>query len=338
MFTGMKILIVAPSWVGDMTMAQSLFKQCLAKSPDSVIDVVAPQWSLPLLHRMPEVRRAVSLPVGHGQLRFLKRRAIGRSLAAEGYDWAIVTPRTWKSALVPFFAGVPRRTGYTGELRFGLINDRRCLDRKKLNQTILRLLALSMDKKEPLPPRIQYYPELTVDMRNQSMLINKLGLLKQAPAVCFCPGAEYGPAKQWPVSYFKKLAEMLIAEGYQVWTIGSGKEIELGQAIDPGNQDMYKNLCGKTSLEDTIDLLALASHAVSNDSGLMHVAAAAGINVEAIYGSSSPAYTPPLTSRANIHRLGLKCSPCFKSTCPYGHLKCLTGIYPETVLGSILAS
>ncbi len=335
-YPAMKILVVAPSWVGDMTMAQSLFKKCRSLGRDVVIDVLAPEWSLPLLCRMPEIRKAIALPAGHGQLLFFKRRAIGLSLIGEAYDWAIVTPRTWKSALVPFFAKIPRRTGYTGELRFGLINDRRHLDRKKLDKTILRLLALAGDRKAPLPPDIEFYPELSVDRENQVRLIDELGLSLEQPVVCFCPGAEYGPAKQWPVSYFRKLAEMLIAEGFQIWAMGSAKETGLGSSIDPGKGKWYKNLCGLTRLKDTIDLMAMASHVVTNDSGLMHVAAAVEARVEAIYGSSSPAYTPPLSDRADVYYLGLDCSPCYKRKCPLGHFKCLRDISPETIFEAIV--
>lgn len=334
----MKILVVAPSWVGDMTMAQSLFKKCRSDFPGAVIDVVAPEWSLPLLNRMAEIRKAVALPVGHGQLRFFKRLEIGRCLKAEGYDRAIITPRTWKSALVPFFAGIPRRTGYTGELRFGLVNDRRRLDKAKLDKTILRLLALAQEKNTPLPPEIEFYPELNVDGQNQRRLKNELELPADRPVVCFCPGAEYGPAKQWPIPFFRKLAEMLIDSGYQVWTLGSGKEVELGREIDPGKNPWYQNLCGKTRLEDTVDLMACAGHVVSNDSGLMHVAAAVGASLEAIYGSSSPYYTPPLSDRATIHYLGIECSPCYKRTCPLGHLNCLNHIYPERIFQSIMSA
>ncbi|MCF8094813.1 MAG: lipopolysaccharide heptosyltransferase II [Desulfobacteraceae bacterium] len=334
----MKILVVGPSWVGDMVMAQGLYKKIKADHPGSVIDVVAPEWSYPLISRMPEIRRPIALPVGHNRMKLSVRYRIGKELVQQKYDWAIITPRSWKSALIPFFANIPRRTGYRGEFRFGLINDSRRLDKNKLNQTILRLLALAQDKKLPLPPKIEYYPELAVDRNNQSRLIKEFGLTWEPPVVCFCPGAEYGPAKQWPAAYFRELAQMLIAEGYQVWTMGSAKEADLGCAIDPGYKSGYKNLCGMTRLEDTIDLMALASHAVSNDSGLMHVAAAAGIKLEAIYGSSSPAYTPPLSSRTNIHRIELECSPCFKSTCSYGHFKCLYEIYPEKIFKSMVSS
>ena len=334
----MKILVVAPSWVGDMTMAQSMFKSCLDKTPDALIDVVAPEWSLPLLSRMPEVHKAIALPLGHGQLKLFKRLSIGRSMAVRSYDWAIVIPRTWKSALIPFFARVPRRTGYVGEMRFGLINDLRTLDRKKLDKTLLRQLALAEEKSTPLPPPIRHYPRLSIDHGNQERLIRDLELTLDRPAVCFCPGAEYGPAKQWPVEYFRQLAELLLAEGYQIWTLGSAKEASLGEAAHPGSQAWYKNLCGLTRLEDTVDLMALASHVVTNDSGLMHVAAAVGVKLEAIFGSSSPDYTPPLSERATIHYLGLSCSPCFKRRCPHDHLSCLLDITPDRILKSIHSS
>lgn len=327
----MKILFVAPSWVGDMTMAQSLFKKCRFEYPDAVMDVVAPVWSLPLLNRMPEIRRGVALPVGHGQLQFFKRVAIGRSLVPEAYDWAIITPRTWKSALIPFFARIPKRTGFTGEMRYGLVNDRRKLDKNRLDMTVLRLLALAEEKSAVLPPRIDFYPELSIDAENQRRLVRDLGLTRKRPIVCFCPGAEYGPAKQWPIRHFRKLAGMLISDGYQVWTLGSAKEVGVGEAIGPENTEWYVNLCGKTRLEDTIDLMALAAHGVTNDSGLMHVAAASGLKIEAIYGSSSPSYTPPLTDKARVHYLGLSCSPCFERTCPLGHLNCLNHISPEQI-------
>lgn len=334
----MKLLIVAPSWVGDMTMAQSLFKECRSLDPDAVIDVVAPAWSLPLLNRMPEVRRGIALPVGHGKLGLVVRRRIGRSLVSEAYDRAIIIPRTWKSALIPFFAKIPVRTGFVGELRFGLVNDLRRLDKTRLDQTILRQLALGQDKNAALPPKVRFYPGLKVDPDNQKRLLRDLDLSLDCPLVCFCPGAEYGPAKQWPIPYYRKLAGALIDAGYQVWTLGSPKEKELGRDTRPDRPDGYQNLCGRTRLEDTIDLMDLAEHCVTNDSGLMHVAAATGTRLQAIYGSSSPHYTPPLTRQATIHYLGLACSPCFKRTCPLGHRNCLYEISPEKILESVQSS
>ena len=327
----MKILFVAPSWVGDMVMAQSLFKKLKSDFPDAIMDVLAPEWSLPIIARMPEIRNGIPFPIGHGSLQFLKRKKIGRTLAGNFYDRAIIMPTTWKSALVPFFAKIPRRTGFVGEARYGLVNDARILDENILNMTVLRYLALGQEKTDPFPPEICFSPKLDTDPVNIGRLIDTLALSLEKPVICFCPGAEYGPAKQWPVDYYRILAEMLLLAGFQVWTLGSAKETTTGDRIDPGNSKWYKNLCGKTRLEDTVDLMSLAACAVTNDSGLMHVAAASGIVVQAIYGSSSPSYTPPLTDKADIHYLGIDCSPCFKRQCPLGHLKCLREISPETI-------
>jgi len=333
----MKILIVAPAWVGDMVMAQSLFKQCLKDNPDAVIDVVAPEWSLPLLHRMSEVRQAVPLPVGHGQLKFFKRLSIGRSLIAEGYDRAIVIPRTWKSALIPFFARIPRRTGFRGEFRCGLLTDVRNLDKTLLDQTVLRYLYLGEPAETGKKPAYVPHPALSVNAENQAALISRLNLDLSQPVICFFPGAAYGPAKQWPIEYFRQLGEMLISAGYQVWIMGSANEQAIGDQIAASMGAWGINLCGRTTLIDTIDLMALAACAVTNDSGLMHVAAAVNLPLQAIYGSSTPAYTPPLSTKARIHYLGIECSPCFKRKCPYGHYNCLYGIFPEQVYQSIVA-
>lgn len=333
----MKILFVAPSWVGDMVMAHSLFRKCRNDFPDAFMDVLAPEWSLPLIARMPEIRKGIALPVGHGQMRLFKRLEAGRALAAESYDRAIVLPTTWKAALVPFFAKIPRRTGFTGEFRYGLINDMRALDKTLLNMTVLRYLALGQEKGDPLPPPIGFFPRLEPDPDNRDRLIQRLGLSPERPAICFCPGAEYGPAKQWPIEYYRELAKLLLRDGFQVWVVGSSKDASAGEAIRPESSGWYRNLCGQTRLEDTVDIMRLAAGAVSNDSGLMHVAAATGLHVQAIYGSSSPAYTPPLTDKAEIHCLLLDCSPCFRRKCPAGHLDCLTKILPMTVYQSIRA-
>lgn len=331
----MKFLFVAPSWVGDMVMAQSLFKKCRKEYPDAVMDVVAPQWSLPLISRMPEIRNGIPLPVGHGKFGLLTRISIGRALVEERYDRAIILPRTWKSALVPFFAKISRRIGFLGELRYGLVNDLRIMDKNVLTMTVLRYLALAEEKNEQFPPKIEFLPQLEIDQDNCMQLIHTLDLSMNRPVICFCPGAEYGPAKQWPINYYRILAEMLLVDGFQVWTLGSAKEAGTGDRISPGNSKWYKNLCGKTRLEDTVDLMSLAACAVTNDSGLMHVAAASGVVVQAIYGSSSPSYTPPLTHKADIHYLGIDCSPCFERQCPLGHLKCLKEIAPDTLYQSI---
>ena len=331
-----RYLIIGPSWIGDMVMAQSLFITLKQQHPDCIIDVIAPLWSLPVLKRMPEVNEGISTNVGHGEFSFFKRRKLGISLKSKQYTHAIVIPRSWKSALIPFFAGVPLRTGYRGELRFGLLNDVRFLNKGVLRQTVQRYVALGYDNNLLSAPDVPF-PALKVDQTNKSQLLNKLGLNLEKPVVCVMPGAEYGPAKQWPIEYYAELAESLVNNGWQVWVLGSKKDAALSQKIaDQSNSDVY-NLCGQTQLIDAIDLLSCASSVVSNDSGLMHVAAAVGVEVNVIYGSSTPEYTPPLTStdKKNIFYLGLSCSPCFKRVCPLGHTNCLNDIKQEDVYKKI---
>jgi heptosyltransferase-2 len=249
-----------------------------------------------------------------------------------------VLPRSWKSALVPFFANVPVRTGYRGEMRYGLLNDIRRIDNTVLTQTVQRYVAHAYDESEITvsPPDVPY-PELRMDKENKDRLLKELGLNLNRPIVGFMPGAEYGPAKQWPAEYYAQLASMLVAHGYQVWVLGSAKEQELGQRIVQGaGVDMY-NLCGKTGIVDVVDLISCAEQVVSNDSGLMHVAAAMDVRVTVIYGSSTPDYTPPLNDTAQVLYKRLPCSPCFARTCKYGHYDCLREITPEEVQVRVLS-
>ena len=327
-----KLLVVGPSWVGDMVMAQSLFRLLQNRFNGCEIDVLAPAWSHPLVRRMPEVRKAIEMPLGHGRFGLKTRWQLGRQLIAEQYDRAIVLPRSWKSAVVPLAAKIPIRTGFLGEMRYGLINDIRRLDKKQLDQTVKRYVALGLAPSASLEALAFEPPQLRVDPQNQRRVLQALGLNASQPAVALMPGAEYGPAKQWPVEHFQELARGLLGQGFQAWVIGSAKERALGDAVISSLSGAVHNLCGRTSLEDAVDLLAFATHAVSNDSGLMHVAAAVGTQVHAIYGSSSPVFTPPLTDRRVIHYQALSCSPCFKRTCPLGHYNCLRGISAEQVL------
>lgn len=327
-----KILVIGPAWIGDMVMAQSLLKLLRAASPAAVIDVVGPPWSVPIVARMPEVRRGIALAAGHGELALTERWRLGVSLRAEGYARALVLPRSFKSALVPFFARVPQRTGFATEWRAILLNDRRRLDRRLLDQTVKRFLALGLPAGAPLPPPPR--PELRIDTVNRDALLGRFGLAGSR-AVALMPGAAYGPAKQWPIERFAELAHLLVARGDEVWVLGSAGERGLGERIRAAGGQVVRNLCGDTRLEDVVDLLSAARAAVTNDSGLMHVAAAAGTRVVAIYGSSSPQFTPPLTERRAIHYLRLSCSPCFERECPLGHLRCLRDIKPADVLASL---
>ncbi len=331
----MKILVCGPSWVGDMVMAQSLFISLKHQYPEALIDVLAPPWSTPLLARMPEIRQAIELPVAHGEMGIRKRFQAGRRLAGEGYGWAIITPRSIKPALVPFFARIPQRTGYKGQARYIFINDAREMDKSKLTMTVQRQLYLGLPKNAPQPPDSIPYPSLQINNANRHRAAEGLHLDLSRPVVCFFPGAEFGPSKQWPLSYFRTLAETLAAAGYQVWIMGGPQDRSYGAEITGEGIPHVHDLIGKTSLEDAIDLISLARIAVTNDSGLMHVAAAVGVHVEALYGATTPAFTPPLTDQKSIHYLGLECSPCFERECPHGHLQCLTRILPEQVMQSI---
>ncbi|WP_069384753.1 lipopolysaccharide heptosyltransferase II [Halomonas caseinilytica] len=331
--SGERILVVGPSWVGDMVMAQSLFKTLKTRQPGAYIGVVAPAWSRPILERMEEVDEVAPLEVGHGEFGWATRCRLAGELR-DRFDRALVLPRSWKSALVPFLARIPHRTGFTGEQRYGLLNDRRRLDKSVLDQTVKRFVALGLSADEAergdfMLPR----PELRRDTANLERLRETLGLSTR-PAIAMMPGAEYGPAKQWPLPYFRELAEALVARGHEVRVFGGPKDAAAGDRIAEGLEGVH-NLCGRTRLGDAVDLLADCRQAVTNDSGLMHVAAASGTRVQAIYGSSSPAYTPPLTDDAEIHYLALECSPCFERTCPLGHTNCLNHLPPERLLRAI---
>jgi len=324
-------LVVGPSWVGDMVMAQSLFKTLAAARPRSPIDVLAPGWSLPVLARMAEVRHGIEMPAGHGQFALAARWRLGRELRRAGYARAIVLPRSLKSALVPRFAGIAERTGYRGELRYGLLNDIRELDKSLLAQTVQRYTALGLPRDAPLPPAIRQ-PELRVDVQARRAARQRLGLDDPRPVIGLMPGAEYGPAKQWPLDYYAELAAQLLRDGRQLWIFGGGKDREAGERIasaaaaaTSGGTAVH-NLAGQTSLAEAIDLIAACAAVVSNDSGLMHVAAAVGRPLVAIYGSSTPDYTPPLSDRAEILYLAIDCSPCFARVCPLGHKRCLKDI------------
>ena len=312
-------LIVGPSWVGDMVMAQALFILLKERKPGNAIDVLAPAWSLPIVARMPEVRRGITAETGHGELALGKRRRIGYELREEGYEQAIVLPRSLKSALIPWFASIPTRTGFRGESRFGLINDMRPFDRSVLDQTVKRYVALGLEPDAALPA--VPFPALAIDRQKQAAVMQSLGIATTKPVIAMMPGAEYGPAKCWPLEHFAELAALLVNDGFDVWVLGSDKDAPAGGQIAAASA--AHNLCGRTSLEDVIDLLGYVEQAISNDSGLMHVAAAVGTHVHGIYGSSSPAFTPPLTKARDIHWLDLDCSPCFERTCPLGHLRCL---------------
>ena len=335
----MKALIVAPSWIGDTVLAQPLFMRLHEHTPGLELHALAPRWVAPVLQRMPEIASVIDSPFGHGDLSLKKRWQLARDLAAENFDRVYVLPNSLKSALVPFMASIPERIGFTGESRIGLINCRHTLDKTALPEMAERFAQLAEPVGAPLPRPLPL-PQLASTPAQQDATLAKLGLSRPARLAVFCPGAEYGPAKRWPTRHFATLARELDARGYVIWMLGSPKDAPVGDEIAAQTplSDLrnLQNLCGKTSLDQAIDLIAAADFVVCNDSGLMHVAAALGRPLVAVYGSSSPGFTPPLSAKARVISLKLECSPCFKRECPLGHLDCLEKLEPQRVLEACL--
>lgn len=332
------ILVIGPSWVGDMVMAQALFIRLKVNYNNSRISVMAPDWTRPLLDRMPEVDNTISLPFKRGKLNFLARRALGKSLKTENFTSAIVLPNSFKSALIPFYAAIPRRIGWRGELRDILLTDCRKLDKSKFPLMVQRFTALADPvTDQPLLPIAN--PRLHTDPANVTLTLEEFALQPGEKILALCPGAEFGKAKQWPAEYYAAASNSLIAAGWEVWIFGSVNDTDIAQAILANIQPEYRASCvslaGKTSLAQAIDLMSLADAVISNDSGLMHIASALDKPVVALYGSTSSDFTPPLTERVKLLATDIECRPCFKRDCPYGHLRCLTELKPAEAISAI---
>ena len=330
-----KVLVMGPAWVGDMILAQSLFKQLKQQSQDCQISVAAPVWTLPLLARMPEVSHSIALPFKHGEAALLARYRLGKQLSQHAFTQAILLTNSFKSAIVPWAAGIPQRTGFKGELRYGLVNDMRPIDKSVLKQTVERFVSLGLAAGQALPtllPRTQLY----VDKQHAQALARSWQLdTNKGRILGLCPGAEFGEAKRWPAAHYAEVARHALDAGWQVWLFGSVKDQPVTSEIQSLTQQRCTDLAGKTTLGEAIDLLSLCSQVISNDSGLMHVTAALDIPLIAIYGSSDPTHTPPMTPQAVIETLALACSPCFKRTCPLGHLNCLQQLAPSRVMSHL---
>jgi heptosyltransferase-2 len=317
-------LVIAPQWIGDAVMTEPLLRRLHARGER--LTVGALPWVAPVYRAMPHVDAVIEFPFRHGGLQFKARRSLGRELQGR-FDTAYVLPNSIKSALLPFLASIPRRVGYLGEARVGLLTHR---------------LKNPKDK----PPMVAFYsalsgeaglkadrPHLALPEEEISGVLQKHGLVRGGYIV-MAPGAEFGPAKRWP--HFGGLAALL---DRPVLLLGSGKENELCEAILAQAPQLCRNLAGKTSLLEAFALIAGAGHMVSNDSGLMHVAAAFGVPQVALFGSSSPLHTPPLNAQAQVVWLKqdpdyvppLDCSPCFQRECPLGHFRCLNDVSPERI-------
>ncbi|MEY1230435.1 ADP-heptose--LPS heptosyltransferase RfaF [Proteus terrae] len=339
----MKIFVVGPSWVGDMMMSQSLYRTLKALHPAATIDVMAPAWCRPLLEKMPEVDNAIPMPLGHGALAIGERRRLGKQFKGQGYTHAYVLPNSFKSALVPFFANIPKRTGWRGEMRYGLLNDLRPLNKDAFPLMVERYVALAYDKQKVQKatdlPQPLLWPKLSVTESDISITLSQFSLSTQRPAIGFCPGAEFGPAKRWPHYHYAALAQKLIEQGYQIFLFGSKKDKEAGeeikQTLTPEAREACFNLAGETSLEQAVNLIASCKAVVSNDSGLMHVAAALERPLVALYGPSSPDFTPPLSHKARVIRLITGYHKVRKGDAEQGYHQSLIDIQPEKVLAEL---
>lgn len=337
----MNILVIAPSWVGDMMMSHSLYQQLKQNYPNCEIDVMAPDWCRPLLSRMPEVRKAISMPIGHGAFRLCERYQLGKNLQNQ-YDLAIVLPNSLKSAFIPFFAKIKQRRGWKGEMRFGFLNDIRT-NKDDYPKMVQRYVALAFEKgqipnAESLPISYPYLQVNTEQVeQTKQHFAKQFEYAENRPAIGFCPGAEFGPAKRYPHYHYAVVAEKLIEQGYSIRLFGSKKDEPVGEEIRsalPQNLQRYcLNLAGQTDLNQAVDLISDCVAVVSNDSGLMHIAAALNRPLVALYGPTSPQYTPPLSEKAVIIRLiegGL--IKIRKGESAEGYHQSLIDIQPEMVL------
>lgn len=331
--TPIKTLIVAPAWIGDMLMAQPLLQ--LLHEQQQQIDILAPSSTLAIAERMPQIHTSILMPLKHGELNLKQRYQLGKSLRNQ-YTQAIVLANTLKSALIPWWAKIPKRVGWLGEQRYFLLNDYRRLNKSRYPSLIERYAALGLPKDALRKDLSQ--PKLTVDADNLQHCLTTLNLSTDRPILGLCPGAEYGPTKRWPAQHYATVAQHFIDQGWQIWLLGTPQEKQAAELIQQQTNNACVNLCGKTSLLDAIDLLSLCQLVATNDSGLMHIAAAVGAPLVALYGSTSPSYTPPASDKATILQLDFPCSPCFKRQCPLEgseHLRCLTQLTPERVINAL---
>lgn len=325
-----RLLVVGPSWVGDMVMAQPLLRLLRERDPDCRIDLVAPPASLPLAAFMAEIDEAIALPVPHGRLALRERYRLARRLRARRYARAIVLPRSFKSALLPFWARVPVRTGYRGgEMRWWLLTDARRLPRRPPPE-IEKFAALALPPGMPLPPLEP--PRFAVSEAVIEAALRSQALQRPVqPLLILAPGAEFGPAKRWPAAHFAVLAQAKIRDGWAVWLLGAAGDRDAAAVVREACPAAV-DLAGRTTLAEAVALIAIANAVVSNDSGLMHVAAALERPQVALFGPSDAERTGPRNARARVIARDLSCRPCHSRVCPLGHHACLAGIAPQQVL------
>lgn len=329
-----KILVIGPAWVGDMIMAQCLFQLLKQSEPAIQIDVLAPSWTFSLLSRMPEITNAILLPINHGELKIWQRLRMANRLRKAQYTQAIVLPNSFKSALIPWLAGIPKRTGWLGEYRWGLLNDARHLNKDVYRRMIDQFMALGLSAHSALP-KPNPLPRLAINLTSRNELLRRLNLMTDEPILALCPGAAFGSSKRWLPEYYAQTANQKLLDGWQVWVFGADSDRPFNEQIMQQTKNQCRNLTGLLNLDETIDLLSLATHVITNDSGLMHIACALDKSVIAIYGSTSPDFTPPLSPKAKVLKLNLPCQPCFQRVCPLKHHRCMKDLSPQQVLEAL---
>lgn len=323
----MRSLVIAPQWIGDAVMTEPLLRRLHARGERLTVGAVP--WVAPVYRAMPQVEAVIEFPFQHGGLQWAARRRLARELRGR-FDAAYVLPNSFKSALLPLLAGIARRVGYRGESRFGVLTHR-------------------LPNPSGRPPMVAFYSALSGE--REGLELDRPALQLAQPAIdealasqglarggylVFAPGAEFGPSKRWPAEHYAALAA---SRQQPVLLLGSGKDAPVCDEIVAGAPHACRSLAGKTSLMDAFALIAAARAVVSNDSGLMHVAAAFGVPQVALFGSSSPRHTPPLNARAQVlwlkddpaYQPALDCAPCFARECPLGHHRCLRDIAPQRV-------
>ncbi|MEO1190219.1 MAG: lipopolysaccharide heptosyltransferase II [Pseudomonadota bacterium] len=332
--SGERLLVVGPAWVGDMVMADSFFQLLKERDPLAHLCVLAPPATAGLLPFMPSVDQSEVLHSKSGRLDLAARWRLGRRLSKQGFQRALILPRSIKAALVPAFARVPQRVGYAGDPRWGLVNDLRPFDRKAVPRSVDRFLALALPQGEPIPAAPE--PRLMVSEAVRTESLTKAGLTApQAPLLALCPGAAYGPAKRWPAEHFAAVARHWTSKGGLVWVFGQAQDRQAAEIIRQTAPAQVVDLTGRTDLAGALGLMTFATAAVCNDSGLMHVAAALAKPLVALYGSSTAEETPPLSAKAQVLGLDLECRPCHQRTCPLGHLRCLQDLAPDRVIEAL---
>ena len=328
----MRILVIAPNWIGDAVMAQPLLALLRRQHPQAVLDVLAPPAVAPVFRAMAEVTETLEAANRHGKPQWGERWRLSRQLRARGYDRCYVLPNSAKSALAPWLAGIALRIGHHGESRYLLLNQRVPPRKGEARQPMVEFYAALAGHEGPVPdPVLSPRPGLAREARA------RLGLRPDEPLILLCPGAEYGPAKRWPSRHFAALASLAAAEWPEatIALVGSARERAMATEIAALSGQDLRNLCGDTSLDEALGLIASASAVISNDSGLMHVAAACRRPQVAVFGSSDPRHTPPRSPRAQVQWLQLACSPCFQRDCPLGHTRCLNDLSPTAVFASL---